>query len=103
MLLASADKNKSPGIPSSNALLVQLLRTSSTALIRLTLSKCSPLGKVYAEHTYAVFNFQVAPFRLPESVDSTKQALCTNVGYKSPTCDYRYAGYACCLPSDEII
>nr|DAP34775.1 MAG TPA: hypothetical protein [Caudoviricetes sp.] len=37
MLLASADK-KSPGISSSNALLVQRLRNSSTALIRLTLS-----------------------------------------------------------------
>ena len=32
MLLASADKNKSPGIPSSNALLAQRLRASSTRL-----------------------------------------------------------------------
>ena len=40
MLLASADKNKSPGISSSNALLVQRLRIASTALIRLTLNQC---------------------------------------------------------------
>ena len=40
MLLASTDKNKSPGIASSNALLVQRLRASSTALIRLTLGQC---------------------------------------------------------------
>ena len=40
MLLASADKNKSPGISSSNAFLAQRLRASSTALIRLTLSQC---------------------------------------------------------------
>ena len=40
MLLASADKNKSPGIASSSALLVQRLRIASTALIRLTLNQC---------------------------------------------------------------
>ena len=102
MLLARIAKiNHS--ISSSNALLVQRLRISSTTLIRLTLSQCRLLGRVYAEYTYAVFNFQVAPFRLPESVDSAKQALCPNVGLKSPTCDYRYAGYACCLLSYEII
>ena len=40
MLLASVAKNKSPGISSSNALLAQRLRASSTALIRLTLNQC---------------------------------------------------------------
>ena len=40
MLLASADKNKSPGISSFNAFLVQRLRVSSTALIRLTFGQC---------------------------------------------------------------
>ena len=40
MLLDSADKNKSPGISSSNAFLAQRLRASSTALIRLALGKC---------------------------------------------------------------
>ena len=44
MLLASADKNKSPGISSSNALLVQRLRIASTALIHLTLSQCRLLS-----------------------------------------------------------
>ena len=72
MLLASAAKNKSPGISSSNAFLAQRLSASSTALIRLTLSKCRLLGRVYAERTHAVFNFQVAPSRLPESVGSTE-------------------------------
>ena len=43
MLLACAAKNKSPGISSSNALLVQRLRASSTALIRLTFGQCRPL------------------------------------------------------------
>ena len=40
MLLVSATKNKAPGISSSNALLVQRLRNSSTALVRLTLNQC---------------------------------------------------------------
>ena len=40
MLLACAAKNKAPGISSSNALLVQRLRISSTALIHLTLNQC---------------------------------------------------------------
>ena len=40
MLLASADKNKSPDIASSNAFLAQRLRISSTALIRLTFGQC---------------------------------------------------------------
>ena len=40
MLLACAAKNKSPGIPSSNAFLAQRLRISSTALIRLTFGQC---------------------------------------------------------------
>ncbi len=102
MLLASADKNKSPGISSSNAFLVQRLRASSTALIRLIVSKRSPLGRGYAERTHGVFSFQTAPFGLPENADSAKQALCPNVGFKYPTCDYRYAGYACCLPSYKI-
>ena len=40
MLLASATKNKSPDISSSNAFLVQRLRASSTALVRLTFGQC---------------------------------------------------------------
>ena len=40
MLLASAAKNKSPGITSSNTFLVQRLSASSTTLIRLTLNQC---------------------------------------------------------------
>ena len=40
MLLACAAKNKSPDISSSKAFLVQRLRIASTALVRLTLSKC---------------------------------------------------------------
>ena len=44
MLLASADKNKSPGISSSDALLVQRLRISSTALIHLTFGQCRLLS-----------------------------------------------------------
>ena len=40
MLLASAAKNKSPGISSSNAFLDQRLRASSTALVRLTFGQC---------------------------------------------------------------
>ena len=36
----STDKNKAPGIASSNALLVQRLRIFSTALVRLTPSQC---------------------------------------------------------------
>ena len=103
MLLASADKNKSPWrIASSNAFLAQRLRIASTALIRLIVSKRSPLGRGYAERTHGVFSFQTAPFGLPENADSAKQALCPNVGFKYLTCDYRYAGYACCLPSYKI-
>jgi len=44
MLLASAAKNKSPGISLSNALLAQRLRISSTALIRLTFGQCRLLS-----------------------------------------------------------
>ena len=44
MLLASAAKNKSPGISSSNAFLVQRLRISSTALIHLTFGQCRLLS-----------------------------------------------------------
>ena len=50
MLLASADKNKSPGIASSSALLVQRLRIASTALIRLTLNQCRLLFNAVKRH-----------------------------------------------------
>ena len=44
MLLESAAKNKSPGISSFNAFLIQRLRASSTVLIRLTLNQCRLLS-----------------------------------------------------------
>ena len=58
MLLASADKNKSPGISSSNAFLVQRLRASSTALIRLTLSQCRLLFNAVKRHQKAACTLQ---------------------------------------------
>ena len=71
MLLASADKNKSPGIPSSNALLAQRLRIASTALIRLTLSQCR-LPENVIEQVEIQVKYQGYIDRQNEEIDSRR-------------------------------
>ena len=71
MLLASADKNKSPDISSSNAFLVQRLRASSTALIRLTLSQCR-LPENVIEQVEIQVKYQGYIDRQNEEIDSRR-------------------------------
>ena len=71
MLLASADKNKSPGISSSNAFLVQRLRASSTALVRLTFGQCR-LPENVIEQVEIQVKYQGYIDRQNEEIDSRR-------------------------------
>ena len=71
MLLASATKNKSPDISSSNAFLVQRLRASSTALVRLTFGQCRPPENVIEQVEIQV-KYQGYIDRQNEEIDSRR-------------------------------
>ena len=71
MLLASADKNKSPDISSSNAFLVQRLRASSTALVRLTFGQCR-LPENVIEQVEIQVKYQGYIDRQNEEIDSRR-------------------------------
>ena len=71
MLLASATKNKSPDISSSNAFLAQRLRIASTALIRLTLSQCR-LPENVIEQVEIQVKYQGYIDRQNEEIDSRR-------------------------------
>jgi len=78
MLLASADKNKSPGISSSNAFLVQRLRIASTALICLTFGQCRLPENVIEQVDIDRQNEEIdsrrdiETLKLPEDIDYSK-------------------------------
>ena len=86
MLLASATKNKSPDISSSNAFLVQRLRASSTALVRLTFGQCRLPENVieqveiqvkyqgYIDHQNEEIDSRrdIETLKLPEDIDYSK-------------------------------
>ena len=71
MLLASATKNKSPDISSSNAFLVQRLRASSTALVRLTFGQCR-LPENVIEQVEIQVKYQGYIDRQNEEIDSRR-------------------------------
>ena len=71
MLLASATKNKSPDISSSNAFLVQWLRASSTALVRLTFGQCR-LPENVIEQVEIQVKYQGYIDRQNEEIDSRR-------------------------------
>ena len=71
MLLASATKNKSPDISSSNAFLAQRLRASSTALVRLTLNQCR-LPENVIEQVEIQVKYQGYIDRQNEEIDSRR-------------------------------
>ena len=71
MLLASATKNKSPDISSSNAFLVQRLRASSTALVRLTFGQ-SRLPENVIEQVEIQVKYQGYIDRQNEEIDSRR-------------------------------
>ena len=71
MLLASATKNKSPDISSSNAFLVQQLRASSTALVRLTFGQCR-LPENVIEQVEIQVKYQGYIDRQNEEIDSRR-------------------------------
>ena len=71
MLLASATKNKSPDISSSNAFLVQRLRASSTALVRLTFGQCR-LPENVIEQVEIQVKYQGYIDRQNEAIDSRR-------------------------------
>ena len=71
MLLASAAKNKSPDISSSNAFLVQRLRASSTALVRLTFGQCR-LPENVIEQVEIQVKYQGYIDRQNEEIDSRR-------------------------------
>ena len=71
MLLASADQNKSPGISSSNAFLVQRLRIASTALICLTFGQCR-LPENVIEQVEIQVKYQGYIDRQNEEIDSRR-------------------------------
>ena len=71
MLLASATKNKSPDISSSNAFLAQRLRASSTALVRLTFGQCR-LPENVIEQVEIQVKYQGYIDRQNEEIDSRR-------------------------------
>ena len=71
MLLASATKNRSPDISSSNAFLVQRLRASSTALVRLTFGQCR-LPENVIEQVEIQVKYQGYIDRQNEEIDSRR-------------------------------
>ena len=71
MLLASATKNKSPDISSSNAFLVQWLSASSTALVRLTFGQCR-LPENVIEQVEIQVKYQGYIDRQNEEIDSRR-------------------------------
>ncbi len=71
MLLASTTKNKSPDISSSNAFLVQRLRASSTALVRLTFGQCR-LPENVIEQVEIQVKYQGYIDRQNEEIDSRR-------------------------------
>ena len=71
MLLASATKNKSPDISSSNAFLIQRLRASSTALVRLTFGQCR-LPENVIEQVEIQVKYQGYIDRQNEEIDSRR-------------------------------
>ena len=71
MLLASATKNKSPDISSSNAFLVQRLRASSNALVRLTFGQCR-LPENVIEQVEIQVKYQGYIDRQNEEIDSRR-------------------------------
>ena len=71
MLLASATKNKSPDISSSNAFLVQRLRASSIALVRLTFGQCR-LPENVIEQVEIQVKYQGYIDRQNEEIDSRR-------------------------------
>ena len=71
MLLASATKNKSPDISSSNAFLVQWLRAPSTALVRVTFGQCR-LPENVIEQVEIQVKYQGYIDRQNEEIDSRR-------------------------------